>query len=304
MRKLILSGFCFGLLNLATMADPRSGPARQTLLERPWGTVYCAEKCTVTPDRTGKRFTVSSPDGPMAVLIQEPWIVVQARDGSILRVRSQETSRGEEILVQINKVNYRVFRRFGEVEWKFPDDHIYFKTLDGNLRSVLGSKGSLSIHRNFTRKTYIVENDEGSSEYDLQTAKMGKGSHRRISYKLKVCKGEPPSKYPYLLRGVAFDLGSVGLYLPVTTGKFSNALDWSQVQSYRGSIAPATAVKPAEAPTAPAASNDDPMNLRFKHPKIEFKAADPLKANTNPAGEELFKIKSIDPSAPQPQSAP
>lgn len=301
MRQTLLTGLFLGLLGLTAAADPHSGPKHDTLLTQPWGTIYCAEKSEVKPDPSGKRFTVKTPDGPVAIIVSAPWISVQAPNGSLMRVRSTELPGATEVLVQLNKTNYRIVRRFGEVEWNFPDDRIYFKTLDGNVRDVLGNKGTLSIRHNYTKKTYVVENDEGSSEYQLLTQKTGKGAKKKISYKLKVKEGAPPAKYPYLVKGVTFELGSVGFYLPLTDGKFVNALEWSQVQNYKlavTAVPPAAKAEAAKAAAAP--DDDDPMNLKLKTYRREYKAPDPLDANSAPPGTDPLKLDPANATLPRP----
>ena len=305
MRKTLLFGLCVGLLNLPGWADPRSGPSRQTILEQPWGTLFCADSCKFKADASGQRIHVTTPEGPVAIGFQNPWIQIQTPGGSLMRIRSQETGSATEILVQLNKVNYRIFKRYGEVEWNFPGDHVYFKTQDGNLRDVLGSKGNLSVRRNFQRNTFIVESPESTSEFQLQTEKAPKRStNKKPTYKLKLVEGEPPVKYPYLYRGVTFELGSVGFFLPLTPGKFTNALDWSQVQSFKTATAAYQPTKGTalngEIPNNAVPANDDPLNLKLRSRRREFKASDPLKATSNPQGEDVLKVKTIDPSAPQP----
>ena len=306
MRNTLLTGLCIGLLSLAGWADPRSGPNRQTMMEQPWGTLFCTDKCSFSADRGGQRFQITSPEGPVSVSVQAPWLQIQTPGGNIMRIRSQESAAVTEILVQLDKVNYRIFKRYGETEWKFPDDRVYFKTQDGNLRDALGSKGNITVRRNFQKNTFVVESPEATSEFELETDKPSKKSlSKKPTYKLKLVEGDPPTKYPYLYRGLVFELGSVGFYLPLTSGKFTNALEWNQVQSFKASVTayqspnkkdPAN----AEIPNNAVQANEDPLNLKLKPKRREFKAVDPLKASSNPQGAEILKVKTIDTNAPQP----
>lgn len=297
-HHLLAPALMLGLLwcfSLSAFADTRSGPERQTVLEQPWGTLFCSKDCSFTPSASGQSYTVKTPDGPVSVMNLNPWLQVQAPNGKILRVRSTDKGNETEILVQLDNRNYRIFRRSGEVEWNFPDDRVYYKTQDGQLRDVLGNKGSLKVRRNFQKNTFRVESDGQATDYELTTIGGKLKGQNKATYKLKLVDGDSSASYPYLYRGVTFELGGVGIYLPLTSGKFTNALEWNQMLSYKTPIVKAaSAVEPALTPTG--ATDDDPLNLKMKPNKLPYRAADPLKAKSNSNGDDPLKLKSIDPT--------
>ncbi len=295
LRTIVLG---LGILLFASslvLADTRSGPDRQTVTEQPWGTLFCTKACSFTPSASGQSFQIKTPDGPVSVMNLSPWLQIQAPNGKVLRIRSTDKGNETELLVQLDNRNYRIFRRTGEVEWNFPDDRVYYKTQDGQLRDVLGNKGAIKIRRNFQKNTFRVESDGQATDYELNPVGGKLKGHNKATYKLKVVDGDAAVSYPYLYRGVTFELGSVGIYLPLTSGKFTNALEWNQMMSYKTPIIkPSAAVEPAI--VAPGATEDDPLNLKMKSNKLPYRAVDPLKAKSGPSSEDPLKLKSIDPS--------
>ena len=297
----ILSLSSLALFSLApAWADGRSGPDRQTILDKTWGTVFCAKGCTVAPLNpkapNSENFAITTPDGRFSVMNLQPWIQIQAPNGQVLRIRNNDDMGQSETLVQHLNKNYRIIHRRGEIEWSFPDDHVYYKTMDGQLRDALGSKGSLKVRMNHLKNTYRVESQDNASDFSVITTGGKLKGSQKATYRLKYLEGDENIDYPYMYRGVLFQLGGVGLYIPLTNGKFTNALEWQQVCSYKSELAKGNIAPPPDISNN-AVNDDDPLNLKLKSNKRQYRAPNPLNATTN-SKEDPLKLKNSDGSNP------
>lgn len=282
-------------------ADDLSGPGRRTLLAGPAGIVFCEGDLPIQSHGDSGRITVLTPSGPIQVVPQAENLIIQYPDQS-LRMRRTVADRETELLVQFGGKNYRFFDRKREWEWRFPEEQAFFTVSSGSLRQVIGDKGMLKVSSRPSTGLYHVVSEAGESDYRL----AGKPAS------IETVEGEGPDKHVYLTRGVIFQEGPVGLFVPLRGGALVAALDWSCVRRFEAPLPgpkerlPEAAPQPdplvappsewrsqaLEADTTPV--GEDPMNLNLK-PVPPAKRDDPLKATTAPNSEELLRVKDFEP---------
>ena len=289
MKKISLLVACAATFHLA-QADELSGPGRKTLINEPWGTVYCDESCTTRSDTFGKRHYVMSPKGSISLSQTVDGWLVQAPNQN-LRIRRQTNLDGSDrLLVTFNSASYVFETKANDYNWIFPGDRVFFGLREGEVRSALGNEGAYKMHKKSGGVAYEIESEAGESKVLLGRKKYTKfpGFH----YVIVRQEGEDLARHPYLVHGVVFDNGPVGMFVKMPRNPLLDALDFNYVRSIASKV-PYPEVKVVETPTkerdplqaTEAPDNEDPLGLkRSEGPKRDMKNPAP----TDPKGHNQW----------------
>lgn len=276
MKKFSLLLACAATLHLA-QADELSGPGRKTLVNEPWGTVYCQEGCTTRSDTFGKRQYVVSDKGNISLSQTVDGWLVQAPNQN-LRLRHQVNLDGSDrIMVTFNAATYVFETKANDYSWIFPGDKVFFSLREGELRSALGNEGAYKMHKKSGGVAYNIESEAGESQVLLGRKKYIKfpGSH----YVIVKQDGEDLARHPYLVHGVIFDNGPIGIFVKMPRNPVLDALDFSFVKSVASKV-PYPEARVVETPVKPRdplqatepARDEDPLGLkRNEGPKRDMK---------------------------------
>lgn len=266
-----MTKFALSLLLLATcqlaQADELSGPGRKTLVNEDWGTIFCQESASVRTDTMGQRHKLSTDKGNVSLAKTVDGWLVQAPNQN-MRLRRQLSHDGSDrILVTFNSASYVFETKANEYSWIFPGDRVFFTLREGELRSALGNEGAYKMHKKHGGVAYEVESEAGESQVLLGRKKYSKlpGSH----YVIVKQEGEDLARHPYLVHGVVFDNGPVGIFLRMPRNPLLDALDFTFVRSIASKV-PYPEVKVVETPV---------------------KERDPLQAIEPPRDEDPLHVK-------------
>jgi len=269
MKKRIFTWF-LALCPFAMLgADPISGPGRRTLVDEDWGTIFCQENCTVKKDSFGRTYRLTSDQGSISMSKTLDGWMIQAPN-QILRLRSQDgLNGGQRMMVTFNAATYVFERKQNDYLWIFPEDRVFFGLREGELRSALGPDGAFKMHKKSGGVAYEIESEAGQSQVLLGKKKMGAGKSAAYRYVVVQQSGEELARHPYLVRGVLFDNGPVGMFIKMPKNPVMEALDWSLVKSVPSKV-PYPEVKAVEASgpnkdplqAVEARPDEDPMNLK------------------------------------------
>ncbi|MBX3171251.1 MAG: hypothetical protein KF760_27835 [Candidatus Eremiobacteraeota bacterium] len=286
MRKILLVAACAATLHLA-QADELSGPGRKTLVNEPWGTVYCEESCTTRSDQFGKRHYVTSDKGNISLSQTVDGWLVQAPNQNLRLRRQLNLDGGERLMVTFNAATYVFETKANDYSWIFPGDRVFFGLREGELRSALGNEGAYKMHKKAGGVAYEIASEAGESQVLLGRKKYTKfpGSH----YVIVRQQGEDLARHPYLVHGVVFDNGPIGMFIKMPRNPVLDALDFSFVKSVASKVpypeakvveTPVKERDPLQATEAPA--NEDPLGLkRNEGPKRDMKNPAPPDTKEN-----------------------
>lgn len=232
-------------------ADENSGPGRKTLVSEEWGTIFCQENCTVKSDPMGIRHRINSDKGPISLARSVDGWLLQAPNQN-LRLRLVDgLDGGRRWVVSFNSAVYTFEQKRNDYSWRFPGDQVFFTLREGELRGALGSQGFYRMHKHNGGVSYQIESEAGTSEVLLGKKKT---SGRNYRYVVVQQSGEELKRHPYLVRGVVFENGPVGIFIKMPRNPVLEALDWSQVWSV-----PSTVDYPAAKVVEPRPKNKDPL---------------------------------------------
>lgn len=286
MKKSSLLLACAATLQIA-QADELSGPGRKTLVNEPWGTVFCQEACTTRSDQFGKRHYVSSDKGSISMSQTVDGWLVQAPNQNMRLRRQLNLDGSERVLVTFNSSTYVFETKANDYSWIFPGDRVFFSLREGELRSALGNEGAYKMHKKSGGVAYDIESEAGESKVLLGRKKYTKfpGSH----YVIVRQEGEDLARHPYLVHGVLFDNGPVGMFIKMPRNPVLDALDFSFVRSVASKV-PYPEVKVVETPVkerdplqaVETPVNEDPLGLkRNEGPKRDMKNPAPPDTKEN-----------------------
>lgn len=265
---------CLGLNS--TWADELSGPGRKTLVSESWGTIFCQEDLKVTKDAMGIRFRIESPKGPIALARSgEGWLLQSPNQNLVLRNEQNHLDGKQRLYVQFNATRYAFERKGNDYVWNFPGKRVFFTLREGEVRGALGNDGGFTMHKKPGGIAYDIESDNGQSSV-LVGRKKFKGPEKKFTYTVVKQSGEDLKSHPYLVRGVLFDNGPVGVFIRMPRNPVLEALDWGQVQAITSSIpyledkakeesdvpSPARARDPLQA--VQAGRDEDPLRMKRK----------------------------------------
>lgn len=285
MKRLTLMVACATTLQLA-QADELSGPGRKTLVNEPWGTVYCQESCTSRSDQFGQRQYVVSDKGNISLSKTVDGWLVQAPNQNLRLRRQLNLDGSERIMVTFNSATYVFETKSNDYSWIFPGDRVFFSLREGELRSALGNEGAYKMHKKSGGVAYNIESEAGESQVLLGRKKYTKfpGSH----YVIVRQEGEDLARHPYLVHGVIFDNGPVGMFIKMPRNPVLDALDFTFVKSVASKVpypeAKVVEIRdkrdPLQAIETPA--NEDPLGLkRNEGPKRDMKNPAPPDTKEN-----------------------
>lgn len=273
-------------------ADELSGPGRKTLVAEKWGTIFCQENLQVQSDPMGLRYRIASEQGPIALARSgEGWLLQAPNQNLVIRPDLHRLDGLQRLFVQFNATRYTFEQKGNDYVWNFPGKRVFFTLREGEVRGALGQEGSFKMHKKSGGVAYDVESESGSSQVLLGRKKL-KGPQ---NYKYVVVKqqGEDLKNHPYLVRGVVFDNGPVGVFIRMPKNPLLEALEWSQVEQVSSSIPyPETQ---AEAQTQPAVRRDplqaieagrdeDPLKLKrkpFEKDRSMFDVSQPAEGDSS-----------------------
>jgi hypothetical protein len=219
-------------LLLPAAADELSGPGRKTLISEDWGTVYCLESCKVRADALSQRFVISTEKGPMALQRMATGWVLQAPNQNLQVRRQFSADSSENLLVQFNSAAYRFQKKGKDFIWSFPEDRVFFNLREGELRGALGPSGSFKMHKHTGGVSYAIESESGQTEVLLGRKK----TRGKYVYQMVKQSGQPLSEHPYLVKGVLFDNGPVGIFIKMPPNPVIDALDWTQLRTFANTV--------------------------------------------------------------------
>lgn len=294
MRLACLSSLALLALGLSspTWGDEASGPGRRTLVEEPWGTIFCADSLQVRDQ--GDVHRVASSKGPITVSRFGAGWMVQAPNQN-LQVRPPVPGSGRDgLLVTFNASRFWFETKANEYIWNFPAGKTYFTLREGEVRGALGNDGGFTMHKHAAGISYNISSEAGESEVLVgRRQRFGKPTR----YVLVKKKGEDLTHHPYLVRGVVFDNGPVGVFIRLPGNPVLAALPWNLVQKvattipYAGESVPEAGATPAETtitPTGPAGDTPAPAETTITP---EEPRADPLRAVESKPNEDPLKQK-------------
>lgn len=268
MRKLCFAICLSSLLGWAA-ADELSGPGRKTLVSEEWGTIFCQEGVRVKSDLAGRTHRLNTDKGLVSMSRSLDGWLVQAPNQN-LRLRRQDGLDGSQrLLVTFNSTSYVFERRNNDYMWMFPDSQkVWFTLREGELRAALGPEGAFKMHKKTGGVAYDIDSDAGQSQVLLGRKKMGKGAGYR--YVVVRQTGEELARHPYLVRGVVFENGPVGMFIKMPRNPVMDALDWSLVKAV-------------------------PSTIPFPEPKVveQRDKRDPLQAVEGSGDEDPMGLKRI-----------
>ncbi len=255
-------------------ADELSGPGRRTLVSESWGTIYCQEGLKVTSDAMGIRHRIESPKGPIALARSgQGWLLQSPNQNLVLRNEQNHLDGKQRLFVQFNATRYAFERKGNDYVWNFPGKRVFFTLREGEVRAALGNEGSFTMHKKPGGIAYDIESESGQSSVLVGRRKF-KGPEKKFIYTVVKQSGEDLKSHPYLVRGVLFDNGPVGVFIRMPRNPVLEALDWGQVQAITSSIpypetrdasAEATPSKPRDPLQAVEAKRDeDPLGMKRK----------------------------------------
>jgi hypothetical protein len=199
----------------AVRADEASGPDRETLFQKPWGTIYhlpLPPGVAVIQDMLGE-YVISS-HGENTVVMQEgktDGCSVQFWDRSELAV----TVDGHEVRVLCHGKWSYLRRSYEGWTAKLPDDTITLRqhghevTIEGKRGKTIAVEGPLG---------FVVTSGSGESRYERE----GDGPFK--------FSGLPIEQHPYVQRGVYFEQKNFGAFIDFKLAERSRAftlIDWS-----------------------------------------------------------------------------
>jgi hypothetical protein len=111
------SFFWLCLVSLPLWADTLSGQGRQTLVDEPWGTIYCAEGVSLQGEPTNGRWRLDTPQGPVSLLRTGSGYLIQAANQN-LRLEIRPVADGDKIVVNFNGENFRILRAQDRLSWE------------------------------------------------------------------------------------------------------------------------------------------------------------------------------------------
>lgn len=275
---------------LTGFAWAESPPGTTVLEELPWGTLFVdstAERSSYSPGR----HRIKTPVGDVRAVVTDGDVVVQYPNRD-LRVRHRVDGDSGELLVQFQSKNYR-FKRKGkyELSWHLPGEEIFFRYRGPRIYDALGDASLLKVRRRKEKGLYWVTSDRGQSEVQVQ----GSG--------LTLVEGEAPASHPYLMRGMVFRQGPVGIFVRLPGGELFEALDWTSARSVVAQMPPPKE-KPIEEPEvdplkankpewhSPVMKSNDAEKGTLK--AREGKDEGQLDAKTAPNSNEILKVKGYD----------
>ena len=250
----------------AAGADEFSGPGRKTIVNEDWGTIYCQESCSVRADSLGRTFRVTTDKGPISLSRCNDGWLVQAPNQN-LRLRKTENFDGSRrLLVTFNSSKYLFEKKLNDYMWNFPGNKVYFTLREGELRAAIGPEGTFKMHKKKGGVAYDIDSEAGQSEVLLGRKKL---SNHKYRYVVVRQSGEELARHPYMVRGVLFDNGPVGMFIKMPRNPVMDALDWTLVKAFPSSI-PYPEAKVVEAPVKErdpldaieAGPDEDPMGLK------------------------------------------
>lgn len=235
MRKLC---FAICLTNLIVMgcaaADELSGPGRRTLVSEEWGTIFCQESATVKSDVAGRSHRLNTDKGLVSMSRSIDGWLVQAPNQN-LRLRRQDGLDGStRLLVTFNSTSYVFERRNNDYMWMFPGNKVFFTLREGELRAALGPEGAFKMHKKNGGVAYDIDSDAGQSQVLLGRKKLNKAAGYR--YVVVKQSGEDLGRHPYLVRGVVFENGPVGMFIKMPKNPVMDALDWNLVKAIPSTV--------------------------------------------------------------------
>lgn len=300
-------------------ADRGPDTGHLSVVARPWGEIYCTQQCSFSKSADGLRTSISGPKGQVLVAQAGSWLNIQF-PGHTARVRQTEG----ELLVQFGGQNYRFVQKDKrELKLQFPDETVYYSLSGGGVRSILGPNGAVTVNKNTQLKTFEVTSEVGSSTLQVRATPNPKKKKDR-QLRLLTVKGEAPERHPYLHRGVRFEDGGVGIFVPLLAGgPLLQSLDWKATRLI--TFAAATPAAPA-APGGPAANplkaaptdgsalkaqtptnstlkaqvaapHEDPLRTKSANQDPKYsKGPNVLKADIVPRGVDKLKVQDFDPT--------
>lgn len=315
MKRLVLLVL---LVAAAALADRGPDTGHLSVLSERWGEIYCTKECSFS--HHGPRTTINTPRGPVVVAESGNFLNIQF-PGHTARVRHTEG----EVLVQFGGQNYRFVQKDKrELKLQFPDETVYYALSNGGVRSILGPNGAVTVNKNTQLKTFTVTSEAGTSTLQVRATPNPKKKKDR-QLRLTVVNGEAPEKHPYLYRGVRFEDGGVGIFVPLLAGgPLLQSLDWkaTRLVSYSAGAPTAKAATPAgpaanplkAAPTDGSAlkastsanstlnatvvgPHEDPLRTKSANQDPKYpKGPNPLKADIVPRGQDRLKVQEFDPT--------
>ena len=270
MKNMMFAVALAASLQLA-QADELSGPGRKTLVNEEWGTVFCTDSFSTRSDQFGLRHQVESDKGKISLSKTVDGWLVQAPNQN-LRLRHQVNVDGSDrVMVTFNSATYVFETKANDYTWIFPGDRVYFTLREGELRTALGNEGAYKMHKKSGGVAYNIESEAGESQVLLGRKKYTKfpGSHYVIVKK----DGEELARHPYLVHGVVFDNGPVGIFVRMPRNPVLDALDFTFVRSVASKV-PYPEIKVVEAPVkerdplqaVEPDRNEDPLGLKRNEP--------------------------------------
>lgn len=264
MRKLCFA-FCFSALLGGAWADDYSGPGRTTLVNEDWGTIYCKDNCAVRSDVSGRIRRLTTDEGPISLSQAADGWLIQAPNQN-LRLRRYEGIGGRRLLVTFNSASYVFENKQNDYLWEFPGNKVFFNLREGELRGALGPEGAFKMHKKHGGVAYEIDSEAGQSQVLLGRKKIGKKDYR---YVVVQQSGEELARHPYMVRGVLFDNGPVGIFIKMPRNPVLDALDWTMVKAIPSAV-PFPAAKVVEAPVKErdplqaieASRDEDPNGLK------------------------------------------
>ena len=248
-------------------ADEFSGPGRKTLVNEEWGTIFCAENCTVKADAMGTRQRILTEKGPISLAKSIDGWLLQAPNQNLRLRATHPLEGGSRLQVLFNAKSYSFELKGNDYRWNFPEDRVFFTMREGELRGALGNQGAYKMHKHTGGLSYQVESEAGASEVLVARKKQGKS----FRYMLVQQTGEELARHPYLVRGVLFENGPVGVYIRMPKNPVLEALDWSMVNTIASTIAFPEAKAPVVKEKArdplqavEAGRDEDPLGLKRK----------------------------------------
>lgn len=286
MRKLCIS-LCLLAQSAGLWADELSGPGRKTLVKEEWGTIFCQDTCAVRSDISGSHHWLTTDKGKISLSRSiDGWLVQSPNQN--LRLRRQDGMDGSRrVMVTFNSATYVFQNKLNDYLWMFPGNRVFFTLREGEVRGALGPEGAFKMHKKSGGVAYEIDSDAGQSEVWLGRKKQGKtGGYHYVMVKQS---GEELAKHPYLVRGVIFDNGPVGMFIKMPPNPVLDALDWTLVKAIPTAV-PFPEVKVVEAPTkerdplqaVEPQANEDPLGLKRSEGKYrDMKNPAPPDTNGN-----------------------
>jgi hypothetical protein len=233
MKKLCMALILSSLLPTLGLADEFSGPGRKTLVNEEWGTIFCEEACSVRSDASGRTQRLTTSQGPISLSQAADGWLVQAPNQN-LRLRRYEGMDGSRrLLVTFNSATYVFETKQNDHLWIFPGQRVFFTLREGELRGALGPEGAYKMHKKSGGVAYEIDSEVGQSQVLLGRKKLTKKTFRYVVVRQS---GEELGRHPYMVKGVIFDNGPVGMFIKMPRNPVLDALDWNLVKAFPSAV--------------------------------------------------------------------